>query len=165
VTSELSKINARVIAEKDQKRFPVKSEAHSLLWSCRMKTTKPRLDLVNFLFAEKRPLSAADIRKKIDGKIDLATTYRTLERLAKAGLVQKIKSPNLDKAEYEIKSGRSHHHHAICASCGETEDIFGCDGVELDVSARAQLKKFKSIQGHSLEFFGLCRRCEIKATK
>ena len=45
----------KIFKEKNEK-FPIKSEAHSLLWSCRMKATKPRIELVEFLFIEERIL-------------------------------------------------------------------------------------------------------------
>ena len=149
----------KIYKEKKEK-FPVISEAHSLLWSCRMKATKPRLELIEFLFAEKGPASIADIYEKIKGKTCITTMYRTLERLVKAGFVQKVQISMDDRALYEIRYGRPHHHHAVCTSCGYTEDVSGCDQRELDMGARAHLKKFRSIRSHSLEFFGLCRKCE-----
>jgi Fur family ferric uptake transcriptional regulator len=125
-----------------------------------MKATKPRIELVEFLFIEKRPVPISDIYKNIGEKSGMTTVYRTLERLVKSGIVQKIQNSKDDCAFYEIRYGRPHHHHIICTSCGDMEDVLGCDPIELNISAHAHLKKFKSIQSHSLEFFGLCRKCE-----
>ena len=138
------------------------SEAHALLWSCGMKATKPRLEIIESLFKEKKPLSIADIYAGIKSKVDLATMYRVLEQLCKVGKVTKIQNPKNNSFMYEIRYGRSHHHHITCTTCGEMEDVIGCDADDLNTSARAHLKKFKSIQSHSLEFFGLCRKCENK---
>lgn len=149
------------VSEKKEK-FPVKSEAHSFLWMHRLKATKPRLDMIELLSNEKEPLSAAELYKKLGAKGTRATTFRMLEQLYGAGLVSKVQNPREDYARYEIGYGRKHHHHAICISCGDMEDVSGCDAKDLDASARAHLKKFKSIQSHSLEFFGLCRKCEAK---
>ncbi len=143
----------------------VKSEAHSLLWRCELKATKPRLELVESLFKEKKPLSSADIHKKIKGKSDRATTYRTLEQLYKAGGVTKMLDARDGRTLYEIRYGRPHHHHAVCVSCGLIEDVLNCDAKDFDVSACEHLKNFKSIQSHSLEFFGLCGKCDSASAK
>jgi Fur family ferric uptake transcriptional regulator len=163
--SELSKINEQMLAEKDVKRFPVKSEAHSFLWMHNLKATKSRLNLFELLSNEKEPLSANEIHIRLGSKGALATTYRTLDHLCSTGLVSKVQHQNKTHALYEIRFGREHHHHAICLSCGDMEDVSGCDAQYLNASARAHLKKFKSIQSHSLEFFGLCRKCEDKQTE
>ncbi|MDR3558139.1 MAG: Fur family transcriptional regulator [Candidatus Pacebacteria bacterium] len=147
----------------DTNEFLVPSEAHGLLWTHKLRATKPRLELFDLLSKEKEPLSVLDIYKKIGARVDRATIFRTLEQFCKAGISVKIISPFDDHSLYEMKSGRSHHHHVICVSCGDLEDVGGCDAQDLNISARAHLKKFRSIQSHSLEFFGLCRKCEDKS--
>ncbi|MDE2188477.1 MAG: transcriptional repressor [Patescibacteria group bacterium] len=163
--SELSKIHDQMLAEKDLKKFPVKSEAHGFLCMHKLRATKPRLMVVELLSREKIPLSVEQIFKKLNSKGALATTYRTLEHLSRAGLVSKIQNINKAHALYEIDFGRKHHHHATCTACGFIEDVSNCDSHKLDTDARIHLKKFSLIQNHSLEFFGLCRKCEAKISK
>ena len=149
----------------EEEEFTIPSETHGFLWMHKLKATKPRLELFELLSKEKEPLSAANIYKKIGAKGTRATIFRTLEQFCKTGLAVKIQNPLEDHSLYEINCGRPHHHHATCTLCGDTEDVSGCDPKDLDASACAHLKKFKSIQSHSLEFFGLCRTCEGKQEK
>ena len=133
----------------------------AMLWSKRFKATAGRLALLEILDKEKIPLSVVELVKKLPDQ-NQASIYRALEALVKARLVIRINSGKAH-ASYEVALGRIHHHHAVCTSCGLVEDIVNCDSQELNVSARAQLKKFKSIESHSLEFFGLCKKCEETA--
>ena len=51
------------------------------------------------------------------------------------------------------------HHHIVCVNCGEIKDI----PMEKDL-AEEELKVIKKMGykpiGHSLEFFGLCSKCQ-----
>ena len=149
----------------DMNEFLVPSQAHGSLWTHKLKATKPRLELFDLLSKEKEPLSVAEIYKNIGARVNRATIFRTLEQFCKAGIAAKITSPFDDHSLYEMKSDRPHHHHATCISCGTMEDIANCDHYEFDAMACMHLKKFKSIQSHSLEFFGLCKKCEAKQTE
>jgi Fur family ferric uptake transcriptional regulator len=146
----------------DSKKFPAGTEAQSLVWMSGLKATKPRIALVDLLLKEAEPTSAAGIHARLGGKTDLATVYRMLGPMVETGLVAEIKHPRHEHSLYELSYGRPHHHHAVCTKCGDMEDIGGCVAEDLNARARGGLRKFRSIQSHSLEFFGLCRNCERK---
>lgn len=105
------------------------------------------------------PRSVADIasslrRKK--GSIDRVTIYRTLNCLVGLGLAAKTRFK--DKvAKYELVSDVPHHHHLVCDRCGAVEDITLDHSLLMaEVSKRTDFK----VLGHSLEFFGLCVKCQ-----
>jgi Fur family ferric uptake transcriptional regulator len=140
----------------------------ALFWGARIKATDVRIDILlllseeNRLTNEHRLLSAADIAGKLDETHSMSTVYRALDVLVRAGFVDKVDLGH-DRVYYERASdGKHHHHHAVCTSCGEIEDVAGCNADGLNEKASTGLKKFRHIQSHSLEFFGLCRKCEKK---
>ena len=149
----------------DVEEFFVPSVTHGLLWTHKLKATKPRLQIFELLSKENVPISIADISKRFDANMAKSTIFRILETFREAGFVTKVKSPFNDRSLYEFSSNRSHHHHATCISCGTIEDIVDCEQYKVNAAACLQLKKFKSIQSHSLEFFGLCKKCEDKTTE
>ena len=113
-----------------------------------LKATPARLAIFEAFSGKCHPLNAEDIYKKIEkNKIDLATIYRTLISFEEAGILRKV-DLRKDSQFYEIN--KHHHHHIICNKCGFIEELDGC-----------KFSNFKIIKGHSLEFFGLCRKCEL----
>ena len=134
------------------------------LWTKHLKATPGRLAILEILDGEKDPLSVEELNKKLSSHdlivaLNSVTIYRALNALVKVGLVNKTNAGKAH-ASYEMAFGKPHHHHITCISCGDMEDVHGCDSKYLIISAREHLKKFKSIQSHSLEFLGLCRKCE-----
>ncbi len=135
------------------------SDEQYYLWSASLKATPGRMALLEALQDESKPISAEDLQAKLSKKLNRATMYRTLEDLVMAGLIRRI-DVSRDHALYEISIGRKHHHHAVCTSCGHIEDIFGCHSQELMKEARQSTKEFANLGDHSLEFFGMCIKCE-----
>jgi Fur family ferric uptake transcriptional regulator len=129
-----------------------------LLAGHRLRATPARLRLLEMLSEEKHPLGAADISAKLADVCGIATTYRALEAMVKAGLVSRV-DVGRESAHFEIGTGRRHHHHAVCTSCGDIEDVIACEQAGLHSLAGSGLKKFKRIESHTLEFFGLCVKC------
>jgi len=134
-------------------------ELRYLLTGARVKITSARLTILRTLKSELRPITASTLVEKLTNACDETTAYRALEVLVKTGLVHRI---HIDAARsyYEIASGRKHHHHAVCTSCGDIEDVLSCVSLDLNRKANADLKKFRHIESHSLEFFGVCKKCE-----
>ena len=51
------------------------------------------------------------------------------------------------------------HHHIVCTKCNEIEDF---ENLELEKILRrivVKSSKFKNVNEHSLELFGLCKMC------
>ena len=92
--------------------------------------------------------------------IGLVTIYRTLEILAKLKLICELHAGGSCRS-YTI-SAPGHHHHLICSNCGKVIDFAGCELEE----AQQNLSKETGfrIDGHLLEFVGLCQACQKEAT-
>jgi len=86
--------------------------------------------------------------------------YRALEALIEVGIVRQIDMQHAH-AHYELVAGEKHHHHLICKHCSKVEDVESCDIADIECTVLKKSKSFASIQNHSLEFFGLCKKCTI----
>jgi Fe2+ or Zn2+ uptake regulation protein len=132
-----------------------------------MRATPGRIALLRVLDSEPKPLTSAEIAKKLDeshiqnSSLSRSSLFRVLESLVKTGLIHRINLGSPDSS-YEIDFGRKHHHHVICTKCGDLEDIEvikDCPARKIEYLALSKSEKFDSITDHSLEFFGLCKKC------
>jgi len=91
--------------------------------------------------------------------IGFVTIYRTLEILAQLGLICELHAGGSCRS-YTI-SAPGHHHHLICSNCSRVIDFTGCElgKVEQDLSSKTGFR----IEGHLLEFIGLCQACQKEA--
>lgn len=88
------------------------------------------------------------------------TVYRQLETLARYNVVSAVNFADR-VTRYEMVNENGHHHHLVCIKCGLIEDVkFKTD---LDEKEKMIWKKhaFRVLQ-HSLEFFGICKKCVRK---
>lgn len=96
---------------------------------------------------------------------DLVTIYRTLETFKLAHIVREVTFKDRT-ARYElIDEHGGHCHHAVCNSCGTTEHI---DDPAIEEALHTLAKKFKHIKKvdeHVLEFFGVCKSCNVSGGK
>jgi len=92
--------------------------------------------------------------------IGFVTIYRTLEILAQLGLICELHAGGSCRS-YTI-SAPGHHHHLICSNCSRVIDFTDCElgKVEQDLSSKTGFR----IEGHLLEFIGLCQACQKEAT-
>ncbi len=119
--------------------------------------TPTRLAVIETFCKNNRPIGAEFICKKLNGKINEATVYRTLSSFEKSGILRKV---DLRKDSTYFELNNDHHHHIVCTKCGEIEDFK--ENIEIEKLLKKVVvdsKKFKSIEEHSLELFGLCRVC------
>jgi len=126
------------------------------------KLTPQRRAVIRVIASSQDHLTPAAIYQKVHQghpSIGLVTIYRTLEILAKLGLICELHTGGICRS-YTI-STLQHHHHLICSNCGVVIDFTGHDLSELEQSLSKE-SGFR-IDGHLLEFFGLCQVCQ-KAT-
>lgn len=124
------------------------------------RVTAPRIRIFNVLQKASYPMSVQEVKMGTKG-VDTVTVYRTLEAFKRVGLVAQV-DLQLGRALYELKEGKSDHHHIVCVSCKKIEDFTGCDYQPIAQQALKQSKGFARITSHSLEFFGLCTPCATK---
>jgi Fe2+ or Zn2+ uptake regulation protein len=126
------------------------------------KATDTRLAVLTVLQKSAKPISPQTIIEKIDTKADQATIYRILKIYKNIGLIRQIDFHH-NHPHYEL-ADTNDHHHLICASCGLSEEITGCEVNEMKKSVLRQAKQFGEIKEHSLEFYGTCNKC-VKVQK
>lgn len=104
------------------------------------------------------PISAPDILRSIDYKINKTTIYRNLSSMSDKGLIKEVRI-DTEKAYYEL-ADLPHHHHFVCESCGEIKEVSSKNLEEkiLDVEEKL-VKQGLNVRSHDLEFYGNCIRC------
>jgi len=121
--------------------------------------TRVRKAIIGELAKKGELISASELLARLDKAgepADRTTVYRELAFLKKAGLAREIVfrgRPSLFEMEGE------HHHHLVCQGCG----AFAPVKVPIELCRQEERigkkEKFK-ITSHSLEFYGLCRKCQ-----
>lgn len=122
------------------------------------KVTGARVLVLETLEKSNKPLFVDELYEKVSGKMNQSTLYRILGFLEKEGFIKRLHL-STDKACYEL-AHQDHHHHIVCESCGEIEDVDSKDLEKALDKVPTLSKKFRTFSWHSLEFFGFCRVCE-----
>ena len=130
--------------------------------------TVPREAILEFLSRSSKHMSVkeiyASLYKSYPG-MGLTTVYRTLELLARMGLINKLTLGD-GQSRYEFKSGEKeeHHHHLICTECGEIINYTEFLDEELELVRKTEerlAKKYNfKILDHNIEFLGTCKKCK-----
>jgi Fe2+ or Zn2+ uptake regulation protein len=133
---------------------------HSILKSAGLKITPTRKAILAVFSLDCKPINAEYIFGKLKTRnINLVTIYRNLDSFERVGILKRL---NLDKGSsyYELTGGH-HHHHIICTNCGATEE-FSARAIEQAIDKIPQSSLFSAIDSHSLELFGVCKKCMSK---
>ncbi len=123
--------------------------------------TPRRRALVELLSEVDQPLT---IPQLLERRRDLAqsSVYRNLAVLERAGVVRRIVTTD-EFARYELAEDLTeHHHHLICATCGDVTDFTVPASVEHDLEAAlAKVAKRAGfeVRHHRLDLVGTCPRC------
>jgi Fe2+ or Zn2+ uptake regulation protein len=110
--------------------------------------TRPRRAVLRVVAEATQALTPAQVHEQARAhypQVGLVTVYRTLELLARLGLVRRLGEAG---------------HHMVCTSCHQAVE-FPCTGMEETLAEVERLTGF-SIQEHWLELFGLCPACQAK---
>ena len=127
------------------------------------KLTKPRRIIVEAIINSEDHLTPGEIYNRIHKEhphIGLVTIYRTLDILADMNLICELHGGG-NCHSYTIGLPYKHHH-IVCHQCGKVADFTGCNVSEMEQRI-AEESGFR-IDGHLLEFTGLCRMCQEKDT-
>ena len=94
-----------------------------------------------------------DAARRRSPSLGLATAYRTVELLRRAGALRPL--PGGGRPSY-IRCHPGHHHHLVCLHCGGIEDTDLC-AAPADEELRT-LHGFAP-EGHDVDIYGTCERC------
>ena len=102
-----------------------------------------------------RPLSAVEVlhiaSQSVEG-LGIATVYRNIKTLAEERWLSQVDLPG-EPPRYEL-SGKPHHHHFYCRTCGCVFDVDGC----VNDYKKSAPKGFQ-VADHSLVLYGRCLSC------
>lgn len=85
------------------------------------------------------------------------TVYRTLDLLSEVGLIRPVYQGT--GAAHYILLENGHHHHLICTQCAQVQEVADC-GLEALEALLSRRFNFH-IQGHLVEFYGVCAACRV----
>jgi Fe2+ or Zn2+ uptake regulation protein len=132
------------------------TDAANILKEYKLKVTPIRLAVLGVFSHDCKPVNAEYVFEKLKkDKVNLVTVYRTLTTLSQKGILNLV---NISAGSAHYEMANHHHHHLVCSDCGDIEKISICSSL-LNKDAISQSKKFKKIQSHSVEFFGICKKC------
>jgi len=126
-----------------------------------LRLTGPRKAFASVLLEATQPLSAKTILEKLKGKqiiVNKTTVYREIERLEKLGMLRSIELG--DRQKYYELSSLGHHHHLVCLECDQVEDVDLNETLLLRQEKKFTEERNFKVLHHSLEFFGLCQKCQ-----
>lgn len=88
------------------------------------------------------------------------TVYRTLDLLHELSLIRPVYQGT--GAAHYILMEDGQHHHLVCTGCHQIVEFNDCAAQEI---GRALSNRFNfQIEGHLLEFYGLCPECRRSAS-
>jgi Fe2+ or Zn2+ uptake regulation protein len=123
------------------------------------RVTGPRRAVVEIVAASRRALNPADVfglaRQRYPA-LGLVTVYRTLEKLAELGLIERVHQPGGCHAFLPAAVG--HQHLLLCQRCGRAE-YFGGDDLGALIGKIAERTGYR-IEEHWLQLFGTCAACQ-----
>jgi Fur family ferric uptake transcriptional regulator len=142
------------------KKLPAISP-HQLLHDAQMRVTAPRLAVLEVL-AQTAPHQNAEtiataVRARL-GTLSTQAVYDNLHALVEAGIARRIE-PAGSAALYELRVG-DNHHHLICRSCGQVQDM-DCVVGEAPCLHAGSTPGFK-VDEAEVTFWGTCSRCRKK---
>jgi Fur family peroxide stress response transcriptional regulator len=119
-----------------------------------IRCTPQRYAILDYLAKARSHPTAEQIFRAVnrhDPRASLATIYKSLNAMLRAGLVREV---NLGHA-VRFESRTERHHHFVCDRCGRVEDL---DWFELPLPARASLGR-RSVREYQLILRGTCGEC------
>ncbi len=122
------------------------------------KATPQRITILKTLQNYRTHPSAEEIYrivKKSHPTITLATVYKTLDSLLKAGMITQL---GFYKGHMRFDTDPTPHINLICIHCGKVEDL-KTELIE-GITERVREKTDYRIEGGLMEFHGICGKCQ-----
>lgn len=124
--------------------------------------SKVRRAMLEIFLNEAEPLPVIKIIEELRNRglpVNKTTVYRELEFLLSQKLILEFDFGE-GRKRYELNRN-SHHHHLVCTNCNSVFELVMRDFEEDLEKLQKKLseKNEFQIQDHSLEFFGICKKC------
>jgi len=126
--------------------------------------TNARKIIINLLLIAGQPVDVFELNRLLIKKgmiVNKTTVYREINTLVKERIVKEIQFKD-GKMRYEIQLKDNHHHHAVCQMCNKITPVVS-SALEKTVNQLEENiikeNEFHIIE-HSLEFIGICNKCE-----
>ena len=116
--------------------------------------TPSRVAVIAAVLSHSGHFSVEDIIRQARA-VGRATVFRTMRLLTDADVVCRVLLED-GSLHYRV-SRRGHHHHLVCVSCGNVQDLDEC--VVGDLVRELAASTEYEIEGHWLEFYGRCATC------
>ena len=126
------------------------------------KITPQRRTVISSIINNREHLTPAAIHELVCREhpgIGLVTTYRTIEMLGQLNLLCKVHSEE-GCQNYLLRRPLEHHHHLVCSMCGTVKEFTGCNLG--DIEQKLVTETGFTVNGHLLEFQGICPDCQNK---
>jgi Fur family ferric uptake transcriptional regulator len=96
-----------------------------------------------------------------DPSIGRASVFRCLDLFTRLAFIRPTYIESSVTPTYVLMP-QGHHHHIICTNCSRVIEFDEChlDGLTRELEARLHVQ----LNGHLLEFYGLCERCAAGTT-
>jgi Fe2+ or Zn2+ uptake regulation protein len=137
-------------------------QATSHLLSGRVRSTAARQLVIRALSDSDGPITAAELHRALGSAVPLSSLYRNLAVLGQAGVLAR-EHDAAGVARYELAEWLTgHHHHLICAECGEVRDVAIPPDTErtiTDLVERVADRAGYRISGHRIDIEGMCPAC------
>lgn len=139
------------------------------------RVTGPRRAILEQITQYQQPFSAEQLWVDMNtsppqrtGAIGRATIYRTVDLLVEENWLARVhwsssKETATESEHAYVPIEQGHQHHLICKNCGTVVAFEGCDIDEI-LGGLARRLNFR-VEGHWLEAYGLCQRCQRQPTK
>lgn len=127
--------------------------------------TPTRSTLISFLLKSDGPVDVEQIIEyfaKQRLRPNKTTIYRELEFLMKQDLIQEL---DFDEGRKRYEMSFAHHHHLICTDCKAIEEVFINETDLLEGEEKMAREKGFTVTRHMLEFFGICKNCQLAHKK
>ncbi|MGB3573270.1 MAG: Fur family transcriptional regulator [Phormidesmis sp.] len=123
--------------------------------------TRSQTQVLELLKQLKEPTSAQDLYvhlRQHKVSMGLATVYRALDSLKLEGAIQ-VRTLSSGESLYSLAQAADTHH-LTCVRCGQSTVMDECPvhGLESHLTESHHFQIFY----HTLEFFGLCRKCQAE---
>jgi Fur family peroxide stress response transcriptional regulator len=121
-----------------------------------IRCTPQRYAVMEYLARRQNHPTAEEVYTAINRanpRASLATVYKCLHGLSKAGLVRPV---SLQGEAVRYESNMQQHHHFVCDRCGRVEDV---EWFEVPHAARTRAANSGTVHRYDVILRGLCAKC------